>query len=143
MELLLMNDDLCKLNLKDKPKGLISRLVKEKKSKTFDRSCLFLFTPEGERHEYVNSCLSFANLQGNFDDLVLNLEGRGNACVKYRVTADICEASRVIIENFIRDRLPVSGIIAKWLRSKNYFLKKLSCVLVLLIEEMSPEIRSL
>ncbi|KII64930.1 E3 ubiquitin-protein ligase UBR1 [Thelohanellus kitauei] len=131
-----MCDTLSRLNLCDKTPYITQGVKKNVGTANSQKWCLLIFKPDEEDSENVDLCFSFANPLGNVMNLLSEVHMRGFLCVKYRDTIESCNTSCVEIQNFIKDRLPGSGLYCRVMKVYRLFFMKLSPVLIVFIIDL-------
>ncbi|KII68747.1 E3 ubiquitin-protein ligase UBR1 [Thelohanellus kitauei] len=134
--ILLMDENLSRINLKDKPPMVKSGLENRGEASNAFKSCVVIFKPEDEDPTNVYSCVSFANPPGNMIDLLLNIQSCGYLCVKYRDTPQNCQAATFSIEEYIQNHLPGSGIYCRIIKVHRFFFMKLSRALIVILNSL-------
>ncbi|KII63918.1 E3 ubiquitin-protein ligase UBR1 [Thelohanellus kitauei] len=133
-EWLLMNMNFEKLKLTNEHSVVLSGVENETDAENAYKSCLLIFKTEDESREYVNSCVSFANPPGVFEDLLSTFESCGYLCVRYR-NNDNYHATKAKIQKFIKDRLTGSLMYCRVVRFYRLFFMKLATILTWFISE--------
>ncbi|KII71475.1 E3 ubiquitin-protein ligase UBR1 [Thelohanellus kitauei] len=132
---LLRSENLQQLTDEFKLRGIIYQMEEKGATTNTHRSCLMIFRPENENHEYAYSCVRFANPPGILSEQLLRLHSCGYLCVMYKHTSEDCEALSVKIQQFIHDSLPGSGMYCRFIKVHMLFFMKLSSCLIHLIKD--------